>query len=106
VASISRPAFQLRYSWAGWPSKGGLPESSAPEFWEQLEQAWETDGIRRLEDRWRSDQVQITLSAKPHVSPFLLSAGVKGRLQHALKQAGTLADFSRKLSLCSSLGDA
>ncbi len=45
-----------------------------------------------------------TVSVKPHVAPLFLVARLKGRLQHALREAGTPVDFSRKLSV-RSLGD-
>lgn len=96
-------AYQLRYSWTGWPSRGELPELS-PAVFSALEPLWEADGLRRLEHNWQPQRVQITLSAKPHVSPVFLAARVKGRLQHALRQHGTPTDFSRKVSV-RSIGD-
>ncbi len=45
------------------------------------------------------------MSVKPHVSPVFLAARLKGRLDHALRQAGNAVTFSRKVSL-RSLGDA
>jgi REP element-mobilizing transposase RayT len=96
-------AYQLRYSWTGWPSTGELPEL-APDLFAELEPLWESDGLRRLEHNWQPERVQITLSTTPHVSPVFLAARIKGRLQHALRQHGTPANFSRKVSV-RSIGD-
>lgn len=96
-------AYQLRFSWTGWPSGGELPELSSAVL-SALEPLWEADGLRRLEHIWQPQRVQITLSAKPHVSPVFLAARVKGRLQHVLREHGTPADFSRKVSV-RSVGD-
>ncbi len=94
-----RPAFHLRYSWCGWLStRVALSEL----IWASLDKAWETDGIRRLETAVGGEQIQLTISALPHVSPVLLAQRVKGRLKHAL---GSQAKFSRKLSV-RSLGDS
>jgi REP element-mobilizing transposase RayT len=71
---------------------------------EELEASWEADGIRRLETKWQPQQIQLTVSVKPHVSPVFLAARLKGRLQHALRQAGRPTQFSRKLAV-RSLGD-
>jgi REP element-mobilizing transposase RayT len=43
--------------------------------------------------------IQFTFSVKPHVSPVFFAARVKGRLQHALRAAGTPTTFSRKLAV-------
>jgi hypothetical protein len=60
--------------------------------------AWETDGLRLLELRATADMFQILFSATPRVGPGLFCQRVKGRLQHALRQAATPVDFSRKVS--------
>jgi REP element-mobilizing transposase RayT len=92
-------AYRLWYSWSGWPSVGAFPDCLPDTALEQLDSAWEADGLRRLESKWTSERVQLTLSAKPHVSPILLASRVKGRLQHVLRLNGTPVQFSRKLSV-------
>ncbi len=39
--------------------------------------------MRRLEQFWADDHLQATFSAKPEVSPVLLAARAKGRLQYS-----------------------
>jgi len=65
---------------------------------------WEKDGLRLLESRCSAEMAQMTFSAKPEVAPVLVASRVKGRLQHALRQAGLPAPFSRKLAI-RSIGD-
>ncbi len=97
-ANLIRTAFALRYSWAAWSSSGQL--SKLPDTaWRELQLAWESDGIRVLETRWTDEVIQITFSTTPQVAPVLLASRAKGRLQYALRKAGTPATFSRKLSL-------
>lgn len=90
------PAYQLRYTWTGWPSRGQFPPGLNIE---RVCERWETDGIRLLERKWRPDQMQFTFSAKPDVSPKQLAARVKGRLEHFLRQAGFTVAFSRKVAV-------
>ncbi len=46
----------------------------------------------------------MTFRTQPQVAPEFLAARVKGRLQHALRQAGAPCGFSRKIAV-RSLGD-
>jgi len=93
------PAYELRYSWTGWPTRGGLPPEGVGVL-ERLNAAWEDNGLRRLEQRWAEDRVQITFSTKTHVSPVFLASRAKGRLQHELRKSGlTFAGFSRKVAV-------
>ncbi len=95
------PAYQLRYTWTGWPSSGTLPQVDL----EGAKGYWETDGLRLLESRWSPREVQLAFSARPDVSPALLAARAKGRLQHAFRGAGVqFGGFSRKVSV-RSVGD-
>lgn len=95
------PAYQLRYSWSGWPSSKGEPFSASPPsgLLSSLMPLWETDGLRLLEHQWSGHRIQLTLSAKPDISPVDVAARIKGRLQHALRTAGCARKFSRKVSL-------
>jgi REP element-mobilizing transposase RayT len=96
---LCTPAYQLRFSWTCWPSSGSFPRAPSGDVLADLDAAWEKDGVRRLEWKWAPDQVQLTVSVKPEVSPVFLAARLKGRLQYALRVSGTPTDFSRKLSV-------
>jgi REP element-mobilizing transposase RayT len=102
--NLGPPAYQLRFSWACWPSSGTFPDPPGRDVFDALEAAWEEDGIRKLESKWTPEQIQLTVSVKPSVSPVFLARRLKGRLDHALRLAGTPVKFSRKLSV-RSLGD-
>ena len=100
----AEPAYLLRYSWTGWPSEGKLPAIEIAPLLSTLGPSWETDGLRLLEHSWSPDSVQLTFSTKPHVTPILVAARAKGRLQYALRQARKAIAFSRKVSV-RSIGD-
>jgi REP element-mobilizing transposase RayT len=102
-ASKTEPAYQLRYTWTGWPSKQRF-EQTPTELLDDLKTLWETDGLRLLEQHWTDEQVQLLFSAKPHVSPEFLACRVKGRLDHAIRSAGLQMPLSRKLGV-RSVGD-
>lgn len=102
--SLEGAAFQLRYTWTGWPSDGHFPARPPAEMFETLTDRWETDGIRLLERDWSSERVQLTVSVDPEVAPTRFTARMKGRLQHALRQHQAHASFSRKVSM-GSVGD-
>ena len=98
----SRYAYQLRFSWTGWPSGDArFPDALSSEARADLEQAWETDGFRALEWEWRSERIRILFSTRPEVSPVVLCQRAKGRLQHRLRQQGDPVTFSRKVSCAS-----
>jgi REP element-mobilizing transposase RayT len=95
-ADAGEPAYQLRYTWAGWPSSGDLPQVDL----ERVKDYWENDGLRLLESRWSPHEVQLAFSARPDVAPVFLAARAKGRLQHAIRQAGLRFNgFSRKVAV-------
>ena len=88
-------AYQLRYVWTGWPSSPMALQP--PEHLIQATRArWEGDGLRVLEHRWTAEMVQIVFSATPDVSPEVVAARAKGRLDHALRAAKVDLPFSRK----------
>ena len=95
------PAYHLRYTWAGWLSQSFFPDKPLTVFLDQAKPLWEQDGLRLLEYSWSQDSVMLTFSTKPTVSPVFLAARAKGRLQHALRLAGTPRKFSRKTAVCS-----
>lgn len=96
-------AFQLRYSWTGWPSESEFQTQPA-ELIEKTKPLWESEGLRVLESRWTAELVQILFSATRDISPVFLAARAKGRLDHALRQAGLHSAFSRKVAV-RSVGD-
>jgi hypothetical protein len=54
----------------------------------------------RLESHCVDDKIQLTFSTTPAVSPVFLAGRAKGRLQHALRQAGAaFAGSSRQVSV-------
>jgi REP element-mobilizing transposase RayT len=96
-----KTAYHLRYTWTGWPSGGEIPEIDM----EAIKPQWESDGLRLLESRSSPREIQLAYSARTHVSPVLLAARAKGRLQHANRTAGLrFAGFSRKVAV-RSVGD-
>ena len=93
------PAYHLRYGWTGWPSSGPLPPLPPPGLLDSLAHAWETDGLRLVEHRWGTSQIQLTFSTTPQTPPQLVAARAKGRLQHALAHAGCDARFARNFAV-------
>ena len=94
------PSYLLRYSWTAFPAKGQrLPKTLPEGIMKNLAAAWESDGIRLLEHRWEDDRFQATFSTTPQVAPTFLAARAKGRLQHALRQAGLTMKFARNFSV-------
>ena len=98
------PAYSLRYDWTGWPTEGTTLAPTAADIARATTSAWEPDGLRLLEAHATAEKVQILFSATPQVSPVFCCQRAKGRLQHALRKAGTPVDFSRKVSF-RSLGE-
>ena len=94
----------LFYSWAGWPSEGAFSPDPPAAFFDALRAAWKSDGLELQSHAWTPQQIQMTFRAEPQVAPAYLAARAKGRLQHALRQAGASCGFSRKIAV-RSLGD-
>ena len=91
-------AFELRYSWTGWPTRPPFPPE--PAVLEQVAPLWKADGMRLLERYWSDDMIQLTFSANPQVAPAFLAGRAKGRLQHVLRNATAGFDgFSRKVAV-------
>ena len=98
------PVYSLRYDWAGWLSDGGtFPEGTADAI-RGTATFWQADGLELGEFRVEGGRVQVIFGAIPQISPETFVARVKGRLQHALRQAGDPVKFSRKVSF-RSLGE-
>lgn len=94
----------LRFGWTGWPAIGTAFPCEMASLLAGPAPLWESDGLRLLEHRFSPEEVQATFSVKPTVSPIFFAARVKGRLDHAMRTAGILADFSRKIAM-RSIGD-
>lgn len=94
----AKAAFDLRYTWTGWPSQGQF-EHERPEALDELKPLWEQDGLRLLESTWTVDAVKLTFSTNPSVSPVLLAGRAKGRLDHAMRTAASPISFSRKVAV-------
>jgi REP element-mobilizing transposase RayT len=60
---------------------------------------WEVDHLRLLEYSFSPERLLMTFSVTPQVTPVFFVSRVKGRLQHALRQAGTPVKFSRKVAM-------
>jgi len=99
TAAMLRPAYQLRYGWTGWPSDGVFSVTLINDLLRHIAPEWEKDGLRVLESCLRPDQLQLTVSATPQVSPVTVAARLKGRLQHHARLAGSAIDFSRKVAV-------
>ncbi len=99
TAERVKSAYHLRYSWTGWPSaEAQFPDLPDDDFFSTIDAAWSGDHLRRMATNWSHEKIQMTFSVMPWVSPTFFNARVKGRLQHALRQAGTPVSFSRKVA--------
>ena len=95
---------RLFLSWAGWPAEGVFPLRPPARFFDALRAAWAADGLELQHVDWRPAEIQMAFQTGPDVSPELFGGRVKGRLQHALRQAETPIGFSRKTAV-RALGD-
>lgn len=99
AADQLKPAYQLRYTWTGWPSKGTrFPTEPDLDFFQPLDTAWQSDQLKRISTNWNDERIRFTFSTTPAISPTHFVARVKGRLQHAFRTAGTPVKFSRKVA--------
>ena len=89
---------KLTYTWDGWPSQAGPPLPAEPDF-SAIDPLWLGDGLQRMNSRWTHSLAQLSFEAEPSISPVLFTTRVKGRLDHALRKAGTPATFSRKVGM-------
>ena len=87
---------RLTYTWDGWPSQNTSPLPLQPNL-KESDSLWERDGLRRLGTRWTGTLAQMTFEVGPGISPLFFASRVKGRLDHALRKAGTPTAWSRKI---------
>ena len=99
------PAYQLRYGWTAWPTLGYELPAATDAIVSGLAHAWESDGLRLLEHTCTPREVQAAFSATPVVAPVFIAQRGKGRLEHALRQAGRRVVFQRNFAL-RTIGDA
>jgi REP element-mobilizing transposase RayT len=99
-----RKIHHLRYDWTGWLSDEAPFPATTQDAIRACREGWEKDGLSFSEFRIHNDRAQILFDARPDISPVTCTTRVKGRLQHALRQAGTPVHFSRKISF-RSLGE-
>ena len=99
TAADLHPAYELRYGWTGWPSDTPFPVDVITQVLPGIAPEWEGDGLRLLESSLTPEQLQLTLSARPEVSPVTLAARVKGRLQYHCRTVGRAVAFSRKVAV-------
>ena len=99
TAADLHAAYELHYGWAGWPSTTPFPIDLIEQLLAAIAPEWEGDGIRLLESSLAPEQLLLTLSVRPQISPVTLAARVKGRLQHHCRRAGKSVAFSRKAAL-------
>jgi len=99
-ADVKEVAYHLRYSWTAWPVGSRWRALPMEDLLNRVAPLWEQDGLRMLEYRTSQDKLQVTFSTTPGVSPIALTRLAKGRLQHAMREAGAgFEGFSRKLAV-------
>ena len=59
-ATLTGPGYHLQYTGAGCPSSETFPLPLSDRMFRALDDAWEQEGRRRLEQRLRSEIVQFT----------------------------------------------
>jgi REP element-mobilizing transposase RayT len=101
LAAGLRAAYELRYGWTGWPSGTLFPVGVIRRVLPGIAPEWEGDGIRLLESSLAPEELLLTFSGQPHVSPMTLASRVKGRLDNHCRHAGTPVAFSRKVAVWS-----
>lgn len=93
-------AHKLFYTWTGWPAEGGdFPSDPGVALFDRLAVLWGGEGIHFRTRAWLGDRVQIACEVDPSVSPVFFTGRIKGRLQHAMRQAGMPVQFSRKVGM-------
>jgi len=99
-AEGQRVAYHLCYSWTAWPVGSRWRSLPIGELLDMVAPLWEHDGLRVLEHRVSPNELQVTFSTTPNVSPTALVRLAKGRLQRAMREAdGAFEGFSRKVSV-------
>ena len=58
-ATLTGPGYDLQYIRAGWPSSETVPLPLSDQTFRARDDVWEQEGLRRLEQRLRSEIVQF-----------------------------------------------
>ncbi|MCK5528094.1 MAG: transposase [Kiritimatiellae bacterium] len=103
-SSRCSPKTNLHYDCTVWLSGGEKFPVCTSDIIMQVKPLWKKDGLTFEKYDVQGDKVQILFFAKHDVAPVTFVARIKGRLQHALREAGMTIKFSRKVSF-RSLGD-
>jgi REP element-mobilizing transposase RayT len=98
------PVQNLRYDWTGWLRDRNPFPPTLDQAMAHCRGAWRSDGITL--DHWHVEgrRIQFLFTVDPVVSPACCAQRAKGRLQHALRRAGTPVSFSRRIGF-RTLGD-
>lgn len=81
-----------------------FPDQPGSNLLTPLLEAWEHDGLTVISRKWSPEQMQFTFRAQADLSPVLIASRAKGRLDHALRKAGSPVTFSRRVGF-RSLGE-
>lgn len=76
-----------------------FPPEPESDFFHNLVALWNTDGLTLLTRTWQPDLIQLPFAATPDGAPTFFTQRVKGRLVHALREAESPVDFSRKVGM-------
>ena len=89
----ARPVHGLHYDWTGWLRTGSTFPADLRAAMETCRPLWHGDGLQL--DTWQTNgaRVQCLFTVTPAVAPSFCANRAKGRLQHALRQAGTPVSF-------------
>ncbi|MEN8253870.1 MAG: transposase [Verrucomicrobiota bacterium] len=94
------PAYDIHYSWIGWPTQNTFfPEVAPPDLFVNLAAAFRADELELESRKWNPKSIHLSFRAPPTLAPVWITQRAKGRLDHALRQAGTNTSFSRKVGL-------
>ncbi len=94
----ARVVHALRYDWTGWLREGSFPATTTSAL-ESCRAAWSTDGLEVDRFEVQDGSIQCLFGVAPSVSPAFCAMRAKGRLQHALRKAGSPVVFRRNVSM-------
>jgi len=94
----ARVVHALRYDWTAWLRDGSFP-AQTPTALDNCRSAWASDGLELDTFEIRDGSIQCLFGTTPTVSPAFCAMRAKGRLQHALRTAGTPVSFRGNLAI-------
>lgn len=95
----SRPTHSLNYDWTGWLSNEAPYPSTTQSAIKVCQVLWQNEQLILTETQLTRTSLQLCFTAPPQMSLVKFTSRVKGRLQNALRQAGTPVKFSKKKSV-------